>query len=296
MELNLFADRVTKQLNSPPVSPAYTTVALALINSDTGAIGAYVDKAGNLISTSRGSSARVISENFTAYDTNDAVAVLQTSMAARATTTALVHIMTSPGGYKYALGNIGVQTTSPVMAASGLDIRGAETTAIGTEIFTHVGGATGTPFVVGKDPAFFFRVSITIANISGAAVLLAGFRRAEVNNVTYTSYADYGAIGTIASAATGAINIAQEINAAGTAPTDTTNTWADGETKVLEIRVSAGGIVTYLINGVAPTVTAAQTFDDGDPLIPMLHFIQQTTTTDVAGLITLNSYESGYQV
>lgn len=287
-DLSQVANIVTKRLGTVPLSPPYATVALALVNPQTGAIGMTVDRAGNTVAASRAGN-RVISENFTAYDTNDAVSVLQLTGAARATTTALVHRMTSPGGYLYSLANIGVQTTSPVMAAAGLDIRGVETNAIGTEIFTHLAGATGTPFIVGNDPGFFLRVSLTVEDISGAGVLLAGFRRAEVNNITYTSYADYGAIGVIAG--DGAINIAQEINAAGTAPTDTTNTWADTATKVFEIRVDAAGKVTYLINGAAPTVTAAQTFDDGDPLVCFLHFIQ---ASDIAGAVTLNSWECGY--
>jgi hypothetical protein len=281
------ADRVRQQLGTEPIHP-FAQFAHAIVDKN-GNIAAYSDKAGRLITSPK--ARNIISENFTAHGTNDAVTILGLGGAAFATTTALVHRMTSPAGYKYSIANIGVQTTPPVMAASGLNIAGVATNAIGIEMFSHFAGADGTPFIVGKDPAFFFRVSLTIDDISGATVLLAGFRRAEVNNLTYTSYADYGAIGTIASAATGAINIAQEINGAGTSPTDTTDTWADAATKVLEIRVSASGVVTYLINGVAPTVTAAQTFDAGDPLVPFIHFINHT---DVAALVTVNSFEVGY--
>lgn len=264
------------------------TLAYGIINPKTKAVIVGANAQGGV----GGIETQGWKEDFAAYDTNDSVSVIGLTGLARATTTGLVHRMYTPGGLKYSLGNIGVQTTSPVMAAAGLDIRGVETNAIGTEIFSHFVGATGRPFIIGNDPAFYFKASITIADISGATVLIAGFRRAEANNITYTSYLDYGAIGTIASADPGAINIAQEINNAGTAPTDTTDTWADAATKVLEIRVSATGVVSYLVNGVAPTVVpAAQTFDDGDPVIPFLHFIQHT---DIAGLITLNSWEVGF--
>lgn len=294
MNWNLFANKAASLLNltrDPAPSPG-AMVAAALSNKK-GDIGAYIDPVTRQLVTPFNSRRRYVYENFAALDTNDAVTVLQTTGAARATTTGLMHLMATPAGNVFGCANIGVQTTSPVMAAAGLDIRGVETNAIGTEIFSHGPLMSGKPFIVGNDPGFFFRVSITIADISGATVLLAGFRRAEANNITYTSYLDYASIGTIASAATGAINIAQEINNAGTSPTDTTNTWADGATKVFEIRVSALGVVTYLINGAAPTVTAAQTFDDGDPLIPFVHFIQHT---DIAGEVTINSWEAGHQL
>lgn len=281
--------------------PAASVFGYSLLDSADDDIGIYVrngflyNRNGTVVAeltTGGGGLRRTVSENFAALGTNDAVQVLQVTGAARATTTGLMHLMTTPGGYVFGCANIGVQTTSPVMAAAGLDIRGVETAAIGTELFSHGPLPTGKPFCVGKDPAFYFRVSITIADISGAGVLIAGFRRAEANNITYTSYLDYASIGVIASADPGAINIAQEINNAGTAPTDTTDTWADAATKVLEIRVSAGGVVTYLINGVAPTVTAAQTFDAGDPIVPFVHFIQ---SSDIAGEVTINDWQVGLQ-
>lgn len=287
------ADKIRIQLGLPRtrVSATVSTAANVLMHP-SGRLGAYVDsQTGQFVNASNPRNRRVY-EDFAATDTNDAVSVIQPTGAARATTTGLLHHMYTPGGNIFGCANIGVQTTSPVMAAAGLDIRGVETNAIGTEIFSNFAGATGRPFIVGNDPAFIFRVSLSIADISGATVLLAGFRRAEANNITYTSYLDYGAIGVIASADPGAINIAQEINNAGTAPTDTTDTWADAATKVLEILVSSAGVITYRINGSAPTVTAAQTFDDGDPVIPFVHFIQHT---DIAGAVTINSWEAGPQ-
>jgi hypothetical protein len=293
MEFQKFANNVRALLglDAAPISAA--DIASGLVDK-YGRLGAYIDPTTRLLTQPGNLRNRRVVEDFAALDANDAVSVIQPTGAARASTTGLLHHLYTPGGNIFGCANIGVQTTSPVMSAAGLDIAGATTNAIGTELFTNFAGATGRPFIVGLDPAFFFRVSLTIADISGATVLLAGFRRAEANNITYTSYADYGAIGTIASAATGAINIAQEINGAGTSPTDTTNTWADGETKILEIRVSATGVVSYTINGAAPTVVPdPQTFDDGDPLIPFVHFIQHT---DDAGAITINSWEVGHQL
>jgi hypothetical protein len=46
-----------------------------------------------------------------------------------------------------------------------------------------------------------------------------------------------------------------------TTTTDTTDNASDGTDHTIEVRVSAAGVVTYLIDGVAPTTTAAFTID-----------------------------------
>ena len=287
-DLNTSANRIAKTLGSTVTTPPYAVTALALMNKN-GTLGARVDRGGRVIGTT-GDRTKTLTEDFDTNGVRD-FTVLGIGGAAFATTTALVHHGYSAEGYIYGVANIGVQTTPPVAVAAGLDIQGVATGSIGTEIFTNFLGASGRPFIIGKDADFFFRTSITVADISGAAVLLAGFRKAGINNVTYTSYADYAAIGTIAGGvATGAINIATENDGSGS-PTDTTDTWADGATKTFEVRVSASGVVTFLINGVAPTVPASQTFDSGDAVIPFVHFIQHA---DIAGAVTIGRWEVGY--
>lgn len=289
------ADKIRIALGIDPVAPVYTPVASALMNPVTGARGLSVDRFGNLVAGAGGSiRPQRVYEDFAAYRTADTVSVINPSGVAFATTTAMVHHMYTPSGNIFSLGNIGVQTTIPVMVAAGLDIRGVETNAIGTELFTHFVGATGRPFVIGRDPGFFLKASVTVEDISGAAVLIFGFRNAAVNNVTYTGYTDYVVIGVLTTAATAAIKIASELGGSGIAgnPIDTTDTWADGATKIIEVRVNSAGVASFFINGVAPTVTTALgVFTDGIPVIPFIHFIQDTT---IAGAITLNQYEVDY--
>ena len=72
---------------------------------------------------------------------------------------------------------------------------------------------------------------------------------------------------------------------------DTTNNFADGATHTFSVLVSASGVVTYQIDGSAPTTTLAQTFDDGDVVIPFFYGIGAATGDPV----TLVSWFSGHQ-
>ncbi len=129
------------------------------------------------------------------------------------------------------------------------------------------------------------------ADVSGCDPLLIGFRKVEANNATFTSYTDYAAIGL--SASDGAnIWLKTELNAGGTTSTDTTNTWTDGQSKVLKVLVSAAGVVTYTIGGSAPVVTAAFTFDSTDVVIP---FIRLTHAVTAPGAINWVSFKCGLQ-
>lgn len=278
------AKNLRRSLNLGTSEPDVATLSYGILNPRS--------KTPILSANTQGGLKRQIRENFADYGTNHAVSLILPSGAARPTTTAVVSHMYTPGGNIYGVASIGAQTLTPVMAAAGLDISSDQTADEGVEIFSHFAGATGSPFVIGYDPAFFFRVSLTVADASGAAVLLAGFRRAAVNDVSYLAYADYASIGLIAGGvAAGAINIAAENDGSGS-PTDTTDTWADAATKVFEINVSGTGAVTFKNNGAAPTTTAAFSFDDGDPVIPFVHLVQHA---DLSGAVTINSWEVGFQ-
>jgi hypothetical protein len=87
------------------------------------------------------------------------------------------------------------------------------------------------------------------------------------------------------------IQIETILNNAATTTTDTTQTWADLATKTLCVGVGATGSVAYSINGSAPTVTAAFTFDDGDPVIP---FVQLLHNTNIAESTILSLWQVGY--
>jgi hypothetical protein len=119
-----------------------------------------------------------------------------------------------------------------------------------------------------------------------------GFRKSEANNATITSYTDYACIGLDNVAFAGNVVISTELNSGGTTNTDTTDAWADGASHELAVLVSASGVVTYTIDGSAPTATAAYTFDNTDVVVPFIHFLNGA---DVAGNVELTSIKIGYQ-
>jgi hypothetical protein len=189
-----------------------------------------------------------------------------------------------------------VTATLPVtMAAAGLDITGDLTDNDGFEVTGGVLGATGTPFIVGDDPAFYFCATIKLPDVDGTDEFMAGFRRAEPFQAVMQSYADYAAIGDVS----GDIKTETEVNGGGTTTTDTTANWADGETHVLCTYVTGptassttGGVVTYKLDGATPATVAAFTFDDGDPVVPYIYLRHDA---NIAEATIVTKWEVGYQ-
>ena len=183
---------------------------------------------------------------------------------------------------------LGTQTiVAPVVTASGLNLGSMDQTANdGLELNHGILSSQIPSFTVGTDAAFFFRVRFSIADVSGTDDCAFGLRKVEVNG-PLDDYADLACLNVIA----GAITLETIIGAAATVSTDSTDAWADTETHELQVNVSAAGVVTYLIDGVAPTVTAAYTFADGLNVMPFGYFLQDT---DISGAVPLMVWECGY--
>jgi len=181
---------------------------------------------------------------------------------------------------------LGTQTiVAPSMAATGLDLNSLDQTADdGAEYCPGILASSPHVFTVGTDPAFMMRAKLSIADVSGTDDLAVGFRKLEAYQANVDDYDEMAALNVIA----GDIKIETILNGAATTTTDTTDNWADAETKELEIHVSAAGAVTYLIDGVAPTTTAAFSFDSGEVVVPFIYVLNDT---DVAGAVVLKELE-----
>lgn len=182
----------------------------------------------------------------------------------------------------------------PTMANAGLLCSLDLVTTEGVE-YNFGAGRTTSPFAftIGADGAFFFEVTMTIADLSGGNPYFIGFRKSEANNATYTSYTDYYAVGINATTSGTNVTAASELNGGGTTLQDTGTAWTggDGGTTTLRVLVSAAGVVTATIDGGGPSTPLAYTFDDSDVVCPFIHIVHNAD----AGAIHLVDMSVGLQ-
>ena len=182
---------------------------------------------------------------------------------------------------------------APRMNATGLLISLDLVAAEGAEYnFGAARGAAVNPFAftVGTSPAFFFEATIQNADISGLDPLMCGFRIVAANAATAANspnYADFASIGARNTTASNVCVIQTNLASAGVTTTNSTDTWTDGTTKVFKVLVSSAGVVTYTINGVAPTVTAAFTFPAATVVTPFITYLFGATTPAAIDLIKI---------
>ena len=180
----------------------------------------------------------------------------------------------------------------PVMNSDGLLVSGDLVTTEGFEYnFGAARNNSRHAFTIGTSAAFFFEVSMKIADVSGGEPYMIGFRKVEANNATLANYTDYAMIGILAATSPTTSTILTELNSGGQTTTNTTDAWADAATHTLKILVSAAGVVTYTIDGIAPSVTAAFTFNTPDVVVPFIRI----THNGNAGAVNLVSMACGFQ-
>lgn len=191
-------------------------------------------------------------------------------------------------GFEYHIKGAGQTLLIPTIAAGGLLASLDLTDDEGVEYTQGITARSKQAFVIGTDPAFFVKVKFTLADVSGTDDCAVGFRTAEAYQANLDDYNNMAALNVIL----GDITIETIDDNAATTSTDTTNNWADTETHELAVYVSAAGVVTYKIDGVAPTTVAAFTIDNGDTVVPFFYFLHATTTP---GAMHIVSWQCGFQ-
>ena len=182
---------------------------------------------------------------------------------------------------------------APRMNSNGLDISLDQTDNEGAEYNFGARNNAKHAYTIGTSDAFFIEATVHVANLSGCEPLAIGFRKVEANNADYQAYTDYAAIGL--NGATSATNVVMftELNSGGTTITDSTDAWGgDGSAQTVKVLVSAAGVVTFEIGGVAASAAPSFTFDNGDVVMPFIHFLHGA---DVAGAVSLANLKIGFQ-
>ena len=272
-----------------------------------GVTGSYIDTTGVQVSAIRGTSLAaqwtLIDDHIKAlyegynigetYCTFDSQGLAQTKAAGAGVPTGTAgdeNLLLYPEAmFEYHI--IGTQTiVQPAWVdASGLNIAMDQADNDGIEITEGITASNKSAYVVGTDAAFYFKVTLTVADVTGADDLVIGFRKAEAYQAGPDAYADWAAFNIIQ----GVINTETELAAGGTVTTDTTLTdWVDTKTHTLQVNVSATGAVTYLYDGAEPTTVVAFSFADGAVVVPFIQMIQHG---DLTGVVTLGLWECGHQ-
>lgn len=189
--------------------------------------------------------------------------------------------------FEYHILGAGQTKLAPVLVATGLDVALDLTNNEGCEVSQGILARSKQAMVIGTDE-FYLKCKFSIADVTGTDDCAVGFRKAEDYQANIDDYQDMAILNVIS----GAIKIETEVGAGGTTTTDTTDAWADGETHTLEVYVRRDGVVTYKIDGAAPTATAAFTFTDGLTVVPFFHFLHALTSP---GAIILQEWECGLQ-
>ena len=179
---------------------------------------------------------------------------------------------------------------APDWADPGLNVGGMDQTANdGIEVCGGIGAGAPIQFTVGTDPAFFCRCKFNIADVSGTDDCAFGFRKREAYQANIDDYDEMSCLNVIS----GNVTCEAILNDGATDSDDTGDDWGDGETHILEVRVSATGVVTNFFDDVAVNTTpTAFTFDNGEVVIPFFYFLFDTTSP---GDIIIYEWEAGYQ-
>ncbi len=152
---------------------------------------------------------------------------------------------------------------------------------------------TKNSFTIGTSPAFFVKASFAISVLADIAELSLGFRIVQTYQTTYlTGYTDYACISINTGTGSGAVVLQTQKTSGGETLTNTTNTVTAATLFTFEVDISGSGVVTYKLNGSAPTTVASYTFTSGLQVIP---WITYSTASGANAETDWASYQCGLQ-
>ena len=109
-------------------------------------------------------------------------------------------------------------------------------------------------YKIGTDKAFYGKIKIRTSDASGLNPLCFGLFKAQAYNGTLTNYTDFAIFHAIVNGTLADIQIKTSVASVVTT-VDTTLDWLDNESHTFELRVTQGGVVTFVLDGKYPVVT-----------------------------------------
>lgn len=289
--LNMGADAVAQDINIGTGAAARTVT----VGNTTGASG-LVLQAGTGEITMTGT-VKEIDAKFLYSSGTDLVVSQSPVLQSNATTGAAptgatgdVNLMYMQDGCimeQFILG-AGSTIIAPRMTANGLDLSLDATNNEGAEFNFGARNNAKHAYTIGTSAAFFMLATIYIEDLSGCDPMFIGFRKVQANDADYTNYTDFYAIGLNNTTSATNVVLARQLNNGGVLLQDSTDAWGgDGTAVQLGVYVSAAGVTTATIAGGAPSAPLAFTFDNGDVIMPFIHFLQDADVTSEVGLQNL---------
>lgn len=243
-----------------------------------------------------------LSSNVEEYFVDRAIAMWPLGNVLPVSTDALTNVVKVWDATLYAR-NINAQTLlAPTTVATGLSIAGDLTATDGFDIGLNEPNQARARHVFKVDSeaaGFFIEAQFTVADVSGVAELLIGFRKLGASAAAISSYTDYAYVGINGAS----IYSRTRLNNGTASAVDSTSTVADGVAIVLRVDVSKNGVTKFWTN-VSPTDWSVSTtqmyglkvdqdfkFDTEDLLVPNIRFIHDT---DVCDTLVMNYLKCGY--
>lgn len=191
--------------------------------------------------------------------------------------------------------------------AKGLRVPTDATDNDGIEVTGGILAQDKLAFTIGTDPAFHISARFDVSTNDSHDLIMVGFRNdgayqkpqaPAVGMALYTDGAWLGVYDTASAFTT--IQAVTELNNGGITATNTTDVITAATPFEFRVNVSSAGVVTFqhdiAANAnpataptlVAPTATAAFTFDDGDVVIPSIIILRGATTAGTLDLLKLD--------
>ena len=169
----------------------------------------------------------------------------------------------------------------PSVASTGMNYEGDEANNEGFQWAMSYPGCKGIEnvdsFTVGAS-GFYAKLKFSIEDVSITDDCAFGFRlKSQASAANFDDYTDVASLNVIS----GDINVESILNNASTVTTDTTDKWADGESHVLEVRISSSGVASYRLDGRAVTTSPTNdvTFDTGDVFTPFMFMLHASAAS-----------------